>query len=450
MNRQIGKLLILIVLLMLGNQYCHAQDKVFVLELRDEVGASMARYVSRGFEEANKAQAKLIILHMDTYGGRIDYADSIRAKILNTEIPTAVLIDRNAGSAGALLSIACDSIYMVPAASIGAATVVDGVTGEAAIDKYQSYWRGVMRATAEAKGRDPKIAEKMVDEKLEIPGLSPVGQVITFTNNDAIANGYCEGTKKNIEEVVAVFGLEKAEIIRYESSAVDKAIDFLIDPTVSSILLLLIFGGIFLEMKTPGFGFAGITALVACFLFFGPHYVNGLAESWEIAVFLLGIILIALEIFVIPGFGVAGILGILFTVTGLAAALLANRGISFEYVTVADLLRSIALVLVMLSTAILIVVWLAKYVLTNTIAYPIVDGATQKSADGFTAVSKEILSMVGKEGEATTDLRPSGFVVIDGKQFDASAKEGFIPKGQKILVERVSSLHLVVSKVITA
>lgn len=446
MNRKIQKIFVLLAFLLLGMQFVNAQ-KVFVLELRDEVGASMARYVDRGFAAAVEQKAELIILHLDTYGGRIDYADSVRADILNSEIPTAVLIDRNAGSAGALISIACDSIYMVPAASIGAATVVDGNTGEAAIDKYQSYWRAVMRATAEAKGRDPKIAEKMVDEKLEIPGLSPVGQVITFTNSDAIENGYCEGTKKNIDEVIAAFGIKSPQVVNYEGSTVDKAINFLLIPAVSSVMLILIFGGVFMEMKTPGFGVSGVVALVASFFFFGSHYATGLAESWEIGIFMLGVILIALELFVIPGFGVAGVLGILFAVTGAAAALLGNNGVSFEYVSVGDLLSSIALVLVMLSTAILIVIWLAKYVVTNSRAYPFVDGGSQESSAGFTVVSQEILHLVGEIGETSTDLRPIGFVMINGKQFDATAKESFIAKGERILVEKISGINLVVTKV---
>ena len=450
MNRKRHILFALLAFFFLSVQFAHAQSKVFVLELRDEVGATMARYVDRGFATAAQEKAELIILHLDTYGGRIDYADSVRADILNSDIPTAVLIDRNAGSAGALISIACDSIYMVPAASIGAATVVDGNTGEAAIDKYQSYWRAVMRATAEAKGRDPKIAEKMVDEKLEIPGLSPVGQVITFTNNDAIANGYCEGTKKSVEEVIASFGIENAQIVNYEGSAVDKAINFLLIPAVSSIMLILIFGGIFMEMKTPGFGVAGVIALVACFFFFGSHYATGLAESWEIGVFLLGLILIALELFVVPGFGVTGILGILFAVTGAAAALLGNKGTNFEFVSIGDLLSSIALVLVMLSTAILIVIWLAKYVVTASRAYPFVDGGSQESSAGYTVVSEEILHLVGEVGETSTDLRPMGFVTINGKQFDATAKENFISKGERILVEKINGINLVVTKIVAS
>ena len=143
-------------------------QKVLVIELHDEIHAASARHVSKGFEQANEIGAELVLIHMDTYGGQVDYADSIRQKVLNSKIPTAVFVDKNAASAGALISIACDSIYMATGSSIGAATVVMGNTGEAAPDKYQSYMRSIMRATAEARGRRPDIAEKMVQKSLNI------------------------------------------------------------------------------------------------------------------------------------------------------------------------------------------------------------------------------------------------------------------------------------------
>jgi membrane-bound serine protease (ClpP class) len=424
-----------------------AQQKVFVLTLQDEVHGAAARYFTRGFNAAAEAKADLVIIHLDTYGGRVDFADTIRARILDSKIPTAVFIDRNAGSAGALISIACDSIFMAPGASIGAATVVDGETGEAAMDKYQSYWRGVMRATAEAKGRDPKIAEKMVDQNLEIPGLSPVGQVITFTNQDAIDNGYSEGTKANLQEVAAAFGLQDAQIIHYEGTKADKVIDFLNLPAISAILLVLLFAGIFLELKTAGMGKGGIIALLAAFLFFVPHYVNGLAESWEIAVFILGVILLALELFVLPGFGVAGVLGLILTLLGVTAALLENNGTNLDYVTLPEILTTLASVLVFLSIAIILVIWAAKFLVSSKAAHPFVDQSVHNKSEGYTALPKDLLALVGLEADAITDLRPVGHIYIGGKQYDAEANEGYIGKGERVIIERVKSLSLIVKKI---
>jgi membrane-bound serine protease (ClpP class) len=423
-----------------------AQQKVYVLRLRDEIHASSARYISRGIAEAEAQQAALLIIDLDTYGGRIDYADSIRGNILRASMPTAVFINRNAGSAGAVISIACDSIYMAPGSNIGAATVVEGGTTQAAPDKYQSYWRGVMRSTAELKGRDPRIAEKMVDQNLDLPGISPVGQVITFSTQEAIEYDYCDGQKRSVREVAEVFGLGDAQLVAYEGTWVDKFINFLIRPSIASILVLLIFGGIFLELKAPGFGLGGAIAIVAVALFFAPHYIEGLAEVWEIALFALGVILIALEIFIIPGFGVAGISGIIIAVLGIGAALLANNGTSFEYVSVGDILQSVALVLVMLMTAILLVIWAARHIATSRAAYPFVDHAVQDKAEGYTAFNATLHELVGQVGEALSDLRPSGHITVDGKQYDAESDDGYIHRGQQVIIDRIRNMNIIVKK----
>lgn len=446
MNRYRNLVGWLLLWMMVGAGAVHAQQKVFVLPLRDQINANAVRQFTRGWDAAEKEGAGLVILHMDTYGGRVDCADTIRSRILDSKIPTAVFIDRNAGSAGALISIACDSIYMAPGGSIGAATVVDGHTGEAAPDKYQSYWRAVMRATAEVNGRNPKIAEKMVDQSLEIPGLSPKGQVITFTNGDAISNGYCEGTKSSIADVAKGFGMQDAQLIYYEGTAIDHVIDFLNHSAVSAILLVLLFGGIFLELKTTGMGKGGIIATLAAFLFFVSHYVSGLAESWEVAVFILGVILIALEIAVIPGFGLAGVLGVVFAILGVTAATLENHGISLEHVTLPEILRALATVLVLLCTAILVVIWAAKYIVSSKAAHPLVDLSTQDKAEGYTALKAEWLDLVGLEADAMTDLRPVGHIAINGRQYDAEANEGYILKGEKVIVERVRSVSLIVKR----
>jgi membrane-bound serine protease (ClpP class) len=443
-NRLPNLFFFLFTLLGLSSTAFAQAGKAFVIELRDEVHASSARHISSGFKAAEAAHASLVIIHLDTYGGRVDYADSIRADILNAPMPTAVFIDRNAGSAGALISIACDSIYMAPGASIGAATVVNGGSHEAAPDKYQSYWRGVMRSTAEIKGRDPKIAEKMVDQDLDLPGISPAGKVITFSVQEAMQYNYCDGEVQTLKEVAAAMGQPEAEIVIYQDSFLDLAINFLLRPAVSSVLLILIFGGIFLEIKTPGFGFGGIVAIAGIALFFAPHYIEGLAEVWEMVLFGVGVVLILLEVFVIPGFGVAGILGFILTVLGIGAALLANEGTHFDRVTLGDFLGSVAMVLVMMVSAILLVIVVVKYLVSSKAAYPYVDQNTQSKEFGYTALDNRFNQLVGKEADALTDLRPAGHISVNGEQFDAEAEEGYIVKGQKVMIVKVRSTNLIV------
>ena len=246
---------------------------------------------------------------MDTYGGAVNDADDIRTRILDYKKPIYVWINKDAASAGALISIACDSIYMSSGASIGAATVVTG-DGEQAPDKYQSYMRSIMRSTAEAKGRDPKIAEGMVDEDLQVDSVSQEGKVITFSTSEAIKYGFCDAELNSVEEILKRQNINEYEISNFQLSSSENIISLFLNPFVSGILLLLIFGGLYFELQTPGVGFPIIASITALLLYLIPYYLNGVAENWEIVLLFLGIILIAVEVFVIPGFGVFGILGL--------------------------------------------------------------------------------------------------------------------------------------------
>ncbi|HSF56420.1 MAG TPA: hypothetical protein VLA71_21870, partial [Algoriphagus sp.] len=196
--------------------------KVFTFKIDADIDPAMNRRVKLALEEAKKNEAELIVIEMDTYGGVVTDADEIRTQILESEIPIYVFINKDAASAGALISIACDSIYMAPGSSIGAATVVNGADGAAAPDKYQSYMRSMMRSTAEATGRNPKIAEGMVDEKIVIEGISEAGSVITFSVSEAIKHGFCEGEFNSIDAILKAQNLENAEVLAYQEDTIDK------------------------------------------------------------------------------------------------------------------------------------------------------------------------------------------------------------------------------------
>ncbi|MEJ2594853.1 MAG: hypothetical protein P8100_06935 [bacterium] len=187
--------------------------QVYVFDIKEMIAPPVWRTTKQALETATREDFDLIIIHMNTYGGMLDAADSIRTKILDTEIPVYVFIDKNAASAGALISIACDSIYMASGASIGAATVVNQ-SGEQMPDKYQSYMRSMMRATAEAKGRDPEIAQAMVDPRVYIPGISDSNQVLTFTSSEAIKYGFCEGQVEKLEDILELHDVTDYEITK--------------------------------------------------------------------------------------------------------------------------------------------------------------------------------------------------------------------------------------------
>lgn len=421
-------------------------NKIYVCDIKEEIAPPVRRKIQKAFKEAKEAKVDLIIIHMNTYGGMLDAADSIRTIILTSKIPVWVFIDNNAASAGALISIACDSIFMRPGANIGAATVVDQ-SGKPLPDKYQSYMRSMMRSTAEAKRRDPQIAQAMVDPRIVIPGIVDSTMVLTFTTEEAIKNGYCEGSFNSISEILEKHDLSKASIITQKLSSLDDIIGFLINPFISGLLVLIIIGGIYFELQTPGIGFPSIAAVVAALLYFAPLYLEGLAENWEILIFVLGVILLIIELFAIPGFGVIGFAGIVAIVTGLTLALVSNLGFDFSSVGFNSLLIALFTVITATFIAIIGSFFISKHIFTHrTFLGQLALVDVQNKNDGYSSADANYNTQVGKTGIARTILRPVGKVDIDGEVFDATAITGFIEKGDEVLVVKYENAQLFVKK----
>lgn len=317
------------------------RPRVMVMEIKAEIDPRMLRYVTLALDHAETTGADYVIVEMDTYGGLLTDAKDIVDLIMGFKKPIWVFVHNDAASAGALISIACDSIYMAPGATIGAATVVEGAGGQAAPDKYQSYMRSIMRSTAEENGRDPRIAEGMVDEKIVIDSVKQAGKVITFTTTEAIANGYCEAKVESIEDILKRNKVTQYDIEYFELGVSERIIAFFLNPVISGLLILVIFGGIYFELQTPGIGFPLFAAIVALVLYLVPYYLNGLAEYWEILALFVGVVLILLEIFVIPGFGVAGVTGIALTVSSLVLIMLNNDFFNFEFVPLGNIVTAL-------------------------------------------------------------------------------------------------------------
>lgn len=435
---------------------------VFKYDMKEEIAPAIWRITKKSFEEAKKIGADYIIIHMNTYGGLLDAADSIRTMILNSPIPVFVFIDNNAASAGALISIACDSIYMRPGGSIGAATVVDQ-TGEPVPDKYQSFMRSSMRATAEAHGkdtiirgndtiiqwhRDPRIAEAMVDPSIYIEGIIDTGKVLTFTTEEAIRYGYCEGRANNIKEVLQIAGIENYEIREYRLSATDKVIGFLLNPIVSGLLIMVIVGGIYFELQSPGIGFPLAAAVTAAILYFAPLYLEGLAQNWELIIFIAGLILIALEIFAIPGFGVAGVTGILLVITGLTLAMVDNVVFDFSFsIAFTEVIKAFFIVVTSMFLAFILSLYIGKKLFTAQAFGNLALRSDMKVDEGFIGVESKPRELIGKTGIADSVLRPSGKVIIDDDIYDAKSEFGFINKGEKVKVIRYETGQIYVVKV---
>lgn len=434
----------LFITVLICSQYTMAQPKVYQFDLKQEINPAAWRTTRIAMENAKQQNADVLLIHMNTFGGMLDYADSIRSAILTAPMKTVVFIDNNAASAGALIAIACDKIYMHKGASIGAASVVNA-EGEVLPEKYQSYMRGLMRTTAESKGRNPKIAEGFVDPDLEIPNIKPKGKVLTFTTKEAIANGFCNAEASSIKELLAKEGLKSYDLEVYQPTLTDKIIGFLINPAVSGVLILLIIGGIYFELQAPGIGFALLVSVVAALLFFAPLYLEGLADNWEILLFIVGIALLVLEIFLIPGFGIFGILGIVMIISGLAFSLILNDFFDFNVTSGERLTNSFLLVLLSMIGAVVVGAFFGGNILKSKMFKRLVLEDEQQATQGY-QVRKPDMNFIGKTGFAKTDLRPSGKIEIDGNWYDAVSNDGFIENGTNIVVSKIENYNLVVRK----
>lgn len=433
---------------------------IYKIDIKREIDNTTRLYLRNGLDEAKALGADAVLIHMNTYGGQLDAADSMRTAILYSPIPVSVFIDNNAASAGALISIACKDIYMRKGASIGAATVVNQ-TGEAMPDKYQSYMRSMIRSTAEAQGkdtivadngkdtiykwkRDPLIAEAMVDERVVVPGLIDSGKVLTFTAEDALKWGYCDGIAETTDEVITKYlGYGEYEVKEYVPTFFDKLKGFLLNPVFQSLLIMLIIGGIYFEMQSPGMGFPSVVAVVAAILYFAPLYLDGLAAHWEILLFVVGILLLLIEIFVIPGFGVAGISGIVLVVFGLTMSLIGNDYFNFDGVSSEETGRALLTVLMGIGLGFALMLWLSSRIGEKGIFRKM---ALHTNVDKTVAMAFDVSGLIGRKGEALTVLRPSGKVMVEGEIYDAVSDSGFIERGEPVKIIRFENSQLYVER----
>lgn len=438
------------------------QTAYYVIDLKKEIGSTTWLYVKNGIADAHKENADAIIIHMNTYGGAVVFADSIRTALLNESLPVYCFIDNNAASAGALIAIACDSIYMRRGANIGAATVVDE-TGKQMPDKYQSYMRSTIRSTAEAQGkdsvwvngkwntrwrRDPLIAEAMVDSRIVVPGLIDSTKVLTFTADEAIENDYCEGKAESLTEIIE-HKLQTSDYVikKYKPTWFDEVKGFLMNPAFQAVLIMLIIGGIYFELQSPGMGFPSAVAVIAATLYFAPLYIDGLAANWEIIIFLIGMILLIVEIFVIPGFGIFGVSGIILIAGGLILAMLDNVVFSFDKVSTEDLAQAMVTVLIGFLSGGIFLFYLASRIGRKGIFRKMALQSVQENSKGFVSVDTTLRNYVGKNGVAYTVLRPSGKIKIGEEYLDAVSIDGFIEPNTPVTIVKQESAQLYVRKI---
>lgn len=420
-----------------------AQGKrVFVVEITGEVDLGMPAYVRRVITEAHEQRAAAVVLHVNTFGGRVDVAADVKDAILDSKIPVVAYVDKRAISAGAFITLAAGKIAMAPGSTIGAATPVYS-DGQKASEKVVSYMRSEMRATAERNGRDPKIAEAMVDETLSISDstLKQSGQLLTLTAEEAQRVGYCDQIAPTLEEAVAKLGFPRAEIVHTGFAWGETLVRFLTQPIMSSILIMLGLGGLFFSVKTGHFSALTAVGILSISLFFGAQFMADMATFVEVLMFVAGLALIIAEIFVIPGFGIAGVAGVLLLIASLFLSLVN----SFDLMSSESLAAPLYTLAASFVGLAILIGLMVKYLPSSSMFSRMVLNTEQGAAAGFVS-APNYGRLLGFDGHSITTLRPAGMALIDHERYDVITEGEFIPAGEKVKVVRVEGRKIVVGR----
>ena len=416
---------------------------VYVIAIDGTIDLGLAPFLARTIREAQAAGAAAVMLDINTFGGRVDAAVAMRDSLVNAPVRTIAFVNQRAISAGALIALACDTVIMTKGGTIGAATpVVSGGSGETqpANEKSVSYVRSEFRATAEARNRPPEFAEAMVDVDVEIGGVIEKGKLLTLTASQAVEHKVAELTADTLDAALAVAGLPGAEVRVARQTWAETLVRFLTHPVISSLLMTIGLLGLLVEIRTPGFAVPGTVGLFSLGLFFWGHWIVQLAGWEELLLIGIGALLLALEVFVIPGVTVAGIAGILALVAGLGMTLV-GAGATLSVVITA--LGQVAIsILLAMAGAFAFVRALPSLPFGNRLVLE-----TDMTADrGYVSSPESDRRWVGKTGTAISPLRPAGIAEFDGTRVDVVSDGDFVDVGSTIAVTRVDGNRIVVRR----
>lgn len=399
--------------------------EIYLLTATGTVDNSMYRYISRGIAAAEAAGAAALLVEVDTFGGLVDSAINIRDRLLEAEIPVITFVKQRAWSAGALISLAGNNLVMAPGSSIGAAET------RPKEEKYISAFRKEFQATAELRGRNPEIAAAMVDADIEIPGVIAAGKLLTLTATEAEKLGIADGVATSREAALNSVGIS-GRVVRVEKTLSDNIIGWITHPIISGLLLAIGFAGIALEVFTAGWGGFGSIALIALGLFFAGHYFSGSASLGLVLLFGIGLALLLIEFFAIPGFGVTGIGGL--------ALILLSVFLAFDSFSAG--LAAVAIGL--LGTVVLVLVGFRKLPRSKVWSKLALD--TSLSTDAGYLPRESRSDLVGQTGTTITVLRPAGTALINDERVDVVSEGGWVEANTPIIVTQVEGLRIVVKE----
>ncbi len=417
------RIFLILLIFLLSSGVCLAENSgpIYLIPLQGTINAEQFAFIDKSLHEAELANAELAIFQIDTLGGLVNSALKIKDRMMNTDLETATFVKGRAWSAGALLALAGQELYMAPSSSIGAAETRPNE------EKYISALRKEFRATAEARGKNGELAAAMVDKDIAVEGISASGKLLTLTATEALNQGIADDLIKDYQQLLIAKNLRDKEVVEIERSTLEEFARFISSPVISGLLLLLGFIGLTMELVMPGFGVGGILAVLSFSLFFGGSMFTG-AASWSlILLFVLGILLLGLEVLVIPGFGIAGISGLL--------AIFFSLFFFFPTSEIAFTVLATVAVLTVISAFLLI-----KKFGSSPFWQKISLG---NSAEGYQSHSNQE-KLLGKTGEVVTPLRPSGIAIIEEKRIDVVSEGNFLNRGTKVKVVNVSGSRIVV------
>jgi membrane-bound serine protease (ClpP class) len=429
------------------------QKRVYIIPVKGEIERGLVYLVRRGVKEAEQNKASIIIIDMDTPGGRLDATQMIMRVLLDTKIETYTYVNNKASSAGACIAAATNHIYMSPASQIGATAPMIGgpetKISPTVEEKIISATRAIIAAAAEQNNHPPKIFEAMVDRDIEIKDIIEKGKLLTLTNKRAEADNakVSKGTVNNIDGLLKKINADKVEVTRIKTSWAEVMARFVTGSVIAGILMMLGLLGVYVEIKTPGFGVGGTVAIICFALFFLGHYLAALTGWEELVLFFIGIILLSIEIFVTPGFGFMGITGIACI---FVSFILAMSGTLPEFpglpkispLDLSQYRRALYTFMLAIIGSVISVVILGKYVLPRTSAWQYISLSSRET--GFKSFKKDYSYLQGKTGVVLTTLRPSGKVIIEEEKIDVVAEGDFIEKDKKVEVVEVEGSRVVV------
>ncbi len=431
-------LVIVVALSLLRPGGVAAQELVYRIPVTGTIELGLAPYIQRVLSEAEEAGAHAAILDVNTLGGRVDAALTIVDAVSSARIPVYALVDPRAISAGALISVSADSVFMVPDGLMGASTVVTG-GGEKAPEKAQSVMRAQFRTIAERRGIDPEIGMAMVDEEIAIEGVVEAGKLLTLTTDEAVRVGYAIEVD-GFDDLLERLGVADAEVRVPGVNWAERLVRFLSNPLVAPLLLSIGTLGILIEIKTPSFGIAGTVGVVSLAAFFGSHWIIGLAGMEELLLLTAGLIALGIELFLVPGFGIAGLIAFLCIGASIFLALIGNLP------TWGDVTRASGIIFMAGLIVIAAIYLIVRQLPARAGARGIFLKTATSTEDGFVSgVAREDLT--GHEGVTITDLRPAGAIKIDGERLDVVSEVGFVAKGTRVRIIRSESYRHVVEPV---